>query len=440
LTYKIINKRSVSELLYSAILYLLIPFVLLRLLLISLRKPAYRERIAERFGYAKLPVGEQAVIWIHAVSVGEVLASKPLVDQLLNTRPQYRILITTMTPSGAETVRSQFGHRVKHCYVPYDLPGAVRRFILNVKPVLLAVMETEIWPNLFYYCKRNNIPVVIANARMSERSCAGYMRLATLTENTLSGVACVIAQGQADAQRFVALGLDEKKIRISGSIKFDMEFPEAISKQGRILHKEFFLNRPVWIAASTHAGEEKLVLSAFDRILQQYPDCLLIIAPRHPERADAIAALSTKSGFITARKSTGQQVHDQTRVYLLDTLGELPVYYAASDLAFVGGSLVPHGGHNMLEPACLGVPVITGPYNHNFSDISTMLQNAGAAWIVANEEELSNRVNKLLGDMELRHSAGAKGRKLVEENRGNIHRVMDILRSYLPENATSGIN
>jgi len=435
LTNSTTNKQSFAELLYSVILYLLIPFIILRLLVLSIRNPAYRKRIRERFGFVKIQDSKSPVIWIHAVSVGEVNASKPLIEQMLQSFPQYQILVTTMTPTGAEAVRYQFDSKAVHFYIPYDLPDAVNRFIIRIKPALLVVMETEIWPNLFYACKKNNIPVVIANARMSEKSCNGYKRLAVLTGKTLSNVSFVIAQGQADANRFVSLGLDENKIKVSGSIKFDIEIPDAIRERGALLRKGLFLNRPVFIAASTHAGEEQLILSAFGKILNHHPDCLLIIAPRHPERADRIAELSEQSGFVTVRKSQGPVIDDRVVVYLLDTLGELPEYYAASDLAFVGGSLIPHGGHNMLEPACLGIPVITGPYNHNFSDISAMLRNAGAAWIVGDIEQLVNHVNSLLADKELRHSAGGKGRKLIAENRGSIHRVVEILHLLLKNTA-----
>ncbi len=429
------NKQSFAELLYSVILYLLIPFIILRLLVLSIRNPAYRKRIRERFGFVKIQDSKSPVIWIHAVSVGEVNASKPLIEQMLQSYPQYQILVTTMTPTGAEAVRYQFDSKAVHFYIPYDLPDAVNRFIIRIKPALLVVMETEIWPNLFYACKKNNIPVVIANARMSEKSCNGYKRLAELTGKTLSNVSFVIAQGQSDANRFISLGLDENKIKVSGSIKFDIEIPDAIRERGALLRKGLFLNRPVFIAASTHAGEEQFILSAFGKILNHHPDCLLIIAPRHPERADRIAELSEQSGFVTVRKSQGPVIDDRVVVYLLDTLGELPEYYAASDLAFVGGSLIPHGGHNMLEPACLGIPVITGPYNHNFSDISAMLRNAGAAWIVGDIEQLVNHVNSLLADKELRDSAGGKGRKLIAENRGSIHRVMEILHLLLKNTA-----
>ena len=440
MTDKIDNQQSFLRLLYSAVLYVLIPFVVFRLLFYAIRNPAYRKRIHERFGFVKKPDSSLPVIWIHAVSVGEVHAARPLVDQIIRSYPHYQLLITTMTPTGAEAVHNHFGDRVLHCFIPYDLPDAVNRFIVRIRPALLVVMETEIWPNLFYYCRLNDIPVVIANARMSEKSYAGYKRLAGLTRDTLSKVSYVIVQAQVDAERLVSLGADKNMVTVSGSIKFDIEIPEEIRKRGLLLHQDIFHNRPVWIASSTHAGEEQIILSALGSILQQHPNCLLIIAPRHPERSNIIAELSNKSGFPTVRKSQGQKVDDQVKVFLLDTLGELPEYYAASDIAFVGGSLVPHGGHNMLEPACLGVPVITGPNNHNFSEISAMLQHSGAAWLVKGVEELAHRVNLLLTDKHLRHDAGEKGRKLVQENRGSIHRLMDILHPYLKANLTHGIN
>ena len=440
MTSKTDNRQSFLRLLYTAVLFVLIPFVVLRLLLLSIRKPAYRKRIMERFGYVPSVDNSLSVIWIHAVSVGEVHAAKPLVDQIIRSCPHYQLLLTTMTPTGSDAVHNNFGNRVLHYFIPYDLPDAVCQFIYRTRPCLLVVMETEIWPNLFYICKKNNIPVVIANARMSEKSFAGYRRLSRLARETLSIVSYVVAQGQADAERLVALGADKNKITVSGSIKFDIEFPEGTKKQGMFLRQNIFNNRPVWIAASTHAGEEQIILSAFGRILKQHPACLLIIAPRHPDRSDIITELSINSGLITVRKSKGQKIDDQVKVYLLDTLGELPEYYAASDLAFVGGSLVPHGGHNMLEPACLGVPVITGPHNHNFSEISAMLQLGGAAWVVTDVDELECQVNLLLTDRKMRQDAGEKGRKLVEASRGSIHRLMEVLQPYLKNTALSEIN
>ena len=417
--------------LYSAVLYFLTPLVILRLLILSIRNPDYRKRWTERFGFTSLPSSENKILWIHAVSVGEVQASKPLVHQLQKQYPQLQIMVTTMTPTGAKTVQQQFGDTVIHKYIPYDLPVSVKRFLLLVKPVMLIVMETEIWPNLYYQCNRKNIPVIIANARLSRKSFTGYHALGRFTAVTLSYVSHVLAQGQVDADRFEMLGVAKSRIIITGNLKFDIRFPGSIREQAQVIRRYLSVNRPVWISASTHEGEEKILLNAFQKVIKNHPDCLMIIAPRHPERFEMVTNLSIKHGFNTLRKSQHQPISSDTKVFILDTLGELPVFYAASDIAFVGGSLVNHGGHNMLEPASLGVPVITGPYISNFEEITDMLVASGAAWVIHDPEQLVDRINLLLIDANLRYSAGENGKKLVESNRGNVIKLLEILNHYL---------
>jgi 3-deoxy-D-manno-octulosonic-acid transferase len=425
---------------YNFFLYLFLPFVIFRLYFQSLRIPAYRQRIPERFGWPPELSLDRPVIWIHAVSVGEVYVAKPLIDLIRSQYPEFSILVTTMTPTGAQIVEQQLGDSVVHLYVPYDLPGAVKRFIYCIKPVLLLVMETEVWPNLFFYCKKNNISVVIANARLSEKSFKGYKCLSGLTKEILSYVSMIIARSQADADYFIRLGADAANVKVSGNLKFDIELPENLQQQTEALRRESQLDRPVWIAASTHEHEENVILAAFKKIISEYPDCLLIIAPRHPDRAESIASLVTKSGFAVMRKSQNAIVSDNTQVYILDTLGELTLYYAVADLAFVGGSLVPVGGHNVLEPASLGIPVITGPHNHNFQEICELLEKTGALQVVQNTDQLINQVNLLLADADLRHNAGEQGRKIVESNRGSVSKLMYFLQTFLNRNATSGIS
>lgn len=421
---------SVLRLLYSALLYFSIPFVLLRLLLMASHHPAYLHRWRERFGFVS-GTGRAGVIWIHAVSVGEVNATRPLFREMATNFPHLEFIMTTMTPTGADAVNQYYGDKVRHYYIPYDLPDAIKRFIRRVRPGLLIVMETEIWPNLFFHCSASNIPVIIANARMSEKSCRGYRRVGGLTRQALENTACVVAQGRADADRLVSLGAVEEKVVVAGNLKFDIEMPADITRRAAELRRQWAGQRPVWIAASTHAGEEDIILAAHARIIKQYPDCLLIIAPRHPQRFRMIAELSEKSGFSTIRKSTGLNADPQIQVCILDTLGELPLYYAISDLGFIGGSLVPVGGHNMLEPACLGLPVITGPYHHNFLEIASMLKHTGAAWVVQDMDQLVNQASLLLADKTLREQAGTAGKELVVRNRGSAGRLLDVLRPYL---------
>lgn len=406
--------------------------------MLSLREPGYRKRLHERFGFTRETDIDGPLLWVHAVSVGEVHAARPLIDHLQKQYPQYRILVTTMTPTGADMADRQFGGAVIHRYIPYDLPAAVKRFLACLSPALLIVMETEIWPNLFFYCRRNNIPVVIANARLSEQSCAGYRHLAPLTRATLARVNVIAARDQADAQRFISLGADAKIVSIMGNLKFDISLPDNMNQQVAGIRHDLADDRPMWIAASTHEGEEQIILAAHAEILKQHPACLLIIAPRHPRRFDMVMELSIKAGFSTIRKTRQQRLTNDVQVFILDTLGELPAYYGASNLAFTGGSLVPAGGHNMLEPASLGLPVIAGPHNHNFEEIAGMLEAAGALWIVHDSGELTARVNRLLADVGLRRRAGEQGKKLVESNRGSVNVLLRILEPYLRPEATSG--
>jgi len=402
-----------------------------------MRNPDYWKRWWERFGYSPVLGDVRPVLWIHAVSVGEVHATKPLINQLLKDYPQYQILITTMTPTGALSVQQNFADTVKHRYLPYDLPGSVKRFITRIQPRLFVVMETELWPNLFYYCGVRSIPVILANARMSEKSTRGYMRLSILTRKTLTDISWIAAQSQADADRLIRLGAVPDRVTVTGNLKFDIKLPYSLVEQSESLRRKLSVNRPVWIAASTHEGEENIILDAFANVLNEHRQCLLIIAPRHPERCNKVVELCEKHGYQTMRKSQAVSFNKHMQVFVLDTLGELPMFYAASDIAFIGGSLVSAGGHNMMEPASLGVPVIIGPYVHNFMEISQLLQESGAAWIVSDAEQLAGKVNELLADANLRHSAGEKGRKIVETNRGGTNLLMRNLQPYLVKNATS---
>lgn len=413
---------------YSAILYLLLPVIVLRLFIRSLGNPAYRSRWKERLGYLQKPDHKHPLIWIHAVSVGEVRATKPLVDALHREYPGCRFMITTMTPTGADTVIQLYGNTVVHHYVPYDLPGAVRRFIQATKPGILMVMETEIWPNLFHYCRVYNVPVILVNGRMSAPAAGRYRLMAALTRTTLGNLSLISAQSRKDAERFVSLGASSDIVSVTGNLKYDFTLPEDFQNRFEAIRRDWPVARPVWIAASTHAGEETAMLTAHARVLRDFPDCLLILAPRHPQRGSEVAALCGKSGFRCAQKSAKAGPDATTQVFILDTLGELTYYYGLSRLAFVGGSLVHVGGHNMLEPAFLGIPVICGPYFYNFHEIGTLLQEAGAARVVGNQDELATEVVRLLSDEKMRHDAGQCCRQTAERNRGSIDRVLGSIR------------
>lgn len=418
---------------YSLITYLLLPFVVLRLCWSSLRNPDYRRRWPERFGFITAR-HSRAVIWVHAVSVGEVQAAVPLVNRLLDRYPDHDIVITTMTPTGARTVQQRFGQAVMHYYLPYDIAWAVCRFLKRLQPAILIVMETEIWPNLFHYAHRQGVPVVLVNARMSSRSAAGYARLPSLTRSTLNRISLIAAQGSEDAKRLIELGSDPARTVVTGNLKFDIKQPHSVREQAEVLRRSLSVNRPVWIAASTHEGEEKLVLDAFGRVLETAPDCLLLIAPRHPERFDRVADLCRRRGYKVRRRSEGGPVGDDTAIYLVDTLGELPVCYAAADVAFVGGSLVPVGGHNMLEAASLGVPILTGPHFFNFTEIAEVLCNAGAAWVVEDSAALAAHVRMLIDNANLRYKAGQCGHGIVQSNAGGVDELIVLLHQHLVAN------
>ena len=417
---------------YSFILYLFVPLVLARLLWLGSKNPDYLKRWPERFGFLPDLHLSKPLIWLHAVSVGEAQAAKPLVEQLLKKYSDYQFLITTTTPTGALTVRQLFGDRVVHFYFPYDLPFSVSRFLKQTNPRLLIVMETEIWPNLYRQCYEKKIPVALINARLSERSSIGYKRLSGLTGRTLQYAALIATQTKLDAERFLSLGANPDAVRVTGNLKFDILQPHSISEKAQVLRRFFSVNRTIWIAASTHEGEEKIVLEAFKEVLNTDGSCLLIMAPRHPERFQTVADLCEKMGFNTVKNSEKENYSTATQVYVLDVLGELPAFYATSDVSFVGGSLVASGGHNMLEPASLGVPVICGEYLFNFVDVAELLKKENALLLVSTAKELAETVNKLLGDANLRHGMGEKARKVVLENQGTINKVLLSLQEIFP--------
>jgi 3-deoxy-D-manno-octulosonic-acid transferase len=414
------------RLLYTILLYLLAPLVLLRLLWRGLRAPAYLRRWPERFGFIEPPLGSR-VIWLHAVSVGEVQAAQPVIRALLDRYPDHSLLVTTVTPTGSARVQALFGGEVAHVYAPYDLPGAVTRFFDRVMPCLAVIMETELWPNLFVACRRRSIPLLLLNARLSGKSLRGYRRVRTLVGQTLSAVTQIAAQGEADAQRFVSLGADSTRVVVTGNLKFEQRVAPSLLERAAALRREWGVDRPVWIAASTHEGEDELVLDVFRQLRKRFADCLLVLVPRHPERFEPVAELCRQRGFGTVLRSLREPCTDRTQVFIGDSMGELPLFYAASDVAFVGGSLVHHGGHNLLEPAALGIPVVTGPHVFNFIEICDLLQAAQACRRVESVAGLERAVREWLLDANARHRAGEQGRRVVEQNRGALASVLAII-------------
>lgn len=424
---------------YTWLLRLLFPYILLRLWLRGFRNRAYWQRIPERFGFVPRLDG-QRIIWIHAVSVGEVRAAVPLVKQLWDRCPDHRILITTMTPTGSATVTSLFDDRVQHCYVPYDYPSAVRRFLERVRPTMLLVMETELWPNLFHLCRAREIPVVVTNVRMSESSMGKYLKFApTLTRSTLAQVHLLAAQSDADAARLLTLGAPANKVHVTGSIKFELALPASLAEAAEVLRREWGVDRPVWVAASTHEGEEEYALTVHGDLRRQaaFSNALLILVPRHPERFPVAARLCKRLDYNVALRSNHRgPLNEKIQVLLGDTMGELMLFFGASDVAFVGGSLVPTGGHNLLEASALGKPVVFGPHMFNFNEIAQLTLERGAGVQVRDGSQLLHAVAEFLGDPDRRDRAGEAGRKLVEENRGALKRTMKLLDPLLPESTT----
>ena len=416
--------------LYTFLFYLAVPLVLARMLWRGRREPAYRQRWEERFGFYGDPQPSQGVIWFHAVSVGEAEAAFPLIRAMARRFPNHPILVTTTTPTGSARVRAVLGDTVAHVYLPYDLPDGVSRFLAHFRPCLAVIMETEIWPNLYHACGVRGIPLAIVNARLSTRSAKGYARLGQFTRDTLTNVGLVATQTHADAERFLSVGARGASVKVTGNIKYDLELPPDYFKQATGLRRALFGYRPVWVAASTHEGEEALVLQAFASLRARCPALLLALVPRHPPRFDKVAGLCLAEGLALSRRSLGEG-GENAEVFLVDTLGELRLFYAASDIAFVGGSLVPVGGHNVLEPALAGIPVLFGPHMFNFAEAGRRLLEAGGAIQVEDAVDLARRVGELLQDLGAAKRMGENGRAFVEAGRGALGRVEEALAGLL---------
>ncbi|WP_020679325.1 lipid IV(A) 3-deoxy-D-manno-octulosonic acid transferase [Marinobacterium rhizophilum] len=406
--------------LYTLLLYLALPFILLRLWWRGRRAPAYRNRWRERLGFVT-PDGRRP-LWIHAVSVGETVAIAPLVELLLARRPDLPLLLTTTTPTGSERVNALFGDRVAHVYCPWDLPDALGRFLHRMQPRACIIVETELWPNLVHGCRRHGVPVMLANARLSARSARGYQRFAALTRPMLQRLSQVVAQHDNDGARFVALGLPAQKLSVSGSIKFDIEARLEWLEAGAHLRRRWG-ERPVLVAGSTHEGEDAALLRMLKSLRTEFPSLMLVLVPRHPERFESVYRQCLDAGWQVERHSKPAVQPGAVDVYLGDTMGELMGFYAAADIAFVGGSLVPRGGHNPLEPAALGKPVLMGAHVFNFQAICDALEHAGGLTLVADEAALAGAAQKLLADAALRQRQGAAASAFVAKNRGALERL-----------------
>nr|WP_064493913.1 lipid IV(A) 3-deoxy-D-manno-octulosonic acid transferase [Pseudomonas chengduensis] len=420
-----------NRLLYTLLLHLALPLIALRLALRARKAPAYARRINERFSLG-LPAMKPGGIWVHAVSVGESIAAAPMIRALQARYPDLPITVTCMTPTGSERIQALFGESVQHCYLPYDLPWAAARFLDRVQPRLAVVMETELWPNHIHQCAKRNIPVALANARLSERSARGYARFGKLTAPMLGELSLIAVQTQTEAQRFLDLGARPGCVEVTGSIKFDLKIDAELLQRADALRQQWqATTRPVWIAASTHAGEDEIVLAAHRQLLKTQPDALLILVPRHPERFNSVHELCISERLTTRRRSTAEAVQASDQVLLGDTMGELLFLYALADIAFVGGSLVANGGHNLLEPAALGKPVLSGPHLFNFLEIAAQLREAGAMSEVENAMQLADKVAALLNEpSEMQHMSQA-GLSVLKANQGALERLLEGLQRLL---------
>jgi 3-deoxy-D-manno-octulosonic-acid transferase len=411
---------------YVLLTYLLAPIVIALEGWKALWNPDYRGRLHQRLGF----VAEQdrpGCLWVHAVSVGEVQAAAGLIRELRRRVPGLDVVLTTVTPTGAQRVKALFGKDVRHCYLPYDLPGSVRRFLDRMRPSVAIIVETEIWPTLYHELGRRRIPLVMASARVSTRSVDRYRRMASLFRETLSHGILIGAQSAADAERFRAIGAAPDRVRVTGNVKFDLEVPQSEVEAGRDFRLSCASGRPVWIAGSTHEGEEDAVLAAQAVVRARHPSALLILVPRHPQRFDAVRSLLRKRGHAYSQRSSGELPGDAQDVFLVDTLGELQMFYAAADVAFVGGSLVPIGGHNLLEPAALGMPILSGPHTHNGQDIAELLAQAGVLRIVRSREELAQRVVDYFDDPERARQDGARGQEVINQSRGAVAQLVEMV-------------
>jgi 3-deoxy-D-manno-octulosonic-acid transferase len=425
--------------LYTFLLYLALPWVLLRLWWRGFRQPGSRQHWRERLGSVAGSADDAPPTWLHAVSVGEVRAAAPLVNALLQDDPETPLLITTTTPTGRKTAMQLFGERVRCAWLPWDLPFAVRRFLSRVRPKKVIVMETELWPNLFRALQQRNIPLYLVNARLSDASLRGYRRVPSLVRETLACVTGIAAQSESDANRFVSLGAAQERVVQAGNLKYEAGLPADFDQHLGRLQQQFDGREPVWVAASTHPGEERMLLAAHEQLLAHYPDSLLFLVPRHPERASEVAMLCQQAGMagvlysaleeaVQAGHST-EQMLNASQVAVVDVLGELIYLYGLAPVAFIGGSLVPRGGHNPLEALQADCAVISGSYTGNFADIYHQLEEAGAVTCIEEEGALAGTVAAVLGDGELRQRQLAAGRQVVSRNSGALARVRVLIEA-----------
>lgn len=430
--------------LYRLIIVFALPFFLTRLAYKAYRNPLYRQRFAQRFGfYSRVKTAVPHGICIHAVSVGEVNAASGLIQALLHTYPNTPITVTCMTPTGAQRIQTLFGDKVQHVYLPYDFAFAMRRVLAHIKPSLLIIMETEIWPNLLHQCRKRRIPVLFANVRLSQGSYQGYRKVAAITRRLLPSVEKFMVQTADDAARLVDLGANADAVHVCGNVKFDYSACVDAIETGRYIRHAIGA-RPVWIAASTREGEEQHVLNAFKQIKKVVPELLLILVPRHPERRDNVLSLIQQADLQSLCYQDTKWLHElhavptatldaQVDVLLVDAIGVLANFYAAADLAFVGGSLVDNGGQNMLEPCAYQLPVLFGPSVYNFTHITQLLLQAKAAIQVQDSHELAKQVMMLIESKHAAQDIANNAKAVIQQNQGALARHLDIISGVIAQ-------
>ncbi len=420
--------------LYTLLFYLALPLVLLRLLWRAIKAPSYAARWSERFGFGpSLPRSTLHAprIWVHVVSVGETLAALPMMRQL--QKLGYELVVTTMTPTGSERVKAALGDSVHHVYAPYDLPDALNRFLVRTQPQLAIILETELWPNTLAACAHRGVPVLVANARLSEKSARGYQRFARGSLEMMSHIQCVAAQSDADAERFMRIGLPAERCVVTGNIKFDLQFDASVTSQSDQIRQLWQAkgHRLVWLAASTHQGEDEVILKAYEHLRQKFPSLLLVLVPRHPERFDSVTLMAEKTGRVQ-RHSLQLPIKAATQIVIGDTMGELMALLGAADVVLMGGTLVDNGGHNLIEPAAWGKPIVCGPSLFNFAQVSRLLEQANGLRVIDDGPGLIAAMSEILASPELRQSMGTSAKAVAQANRGALDYLLIEVNRLLP--------
>ncbi|MGH1372411.1 MAG: lipid IV(A) 3-deoxy-D-manno-octulosonic acid transferase [Cellvibrionaceae bacterium] len=418
--------------LYTVVFYLCLPLVVARLLWRARLAPAYAQRWSERFGFCPARTDSRPAIWVHAVSVGESLAAMAMIRELQTRYPSHQLMVTTTTPTGSERVLESLGDSVFHVYAPYDLPDCLNRFLRRTRPEIAIIMETELWPNTIAACHKHQVAVVVANARLSEKSAKGYQRLSAMARPMLEKLSVVAAQHQDDGERFIALGLPRSSLQVTGNIKFDLTVTDNDRQRSMTFRQRWQSahERPVLLAASTHQGEDELLLAALSLMQKQQPDILLVLVPRHPERFESVFQLASEN-FVTQKHSDVQPLTAGVKVLIGNTMGEMMPLLGASDLVFMGGTWVDNGGHNFIEPAAWSKPMFSGSSLFNFAEVSRLLIEAGGLEVVETPEQLAASALRVLGDPAQMTQMGQSAKRVADDNRGALQRLLGAIDTQL---------